>query len=136
MSENQSERSEMSASVEACQILRGLSEPATAGESIKGAIWRASRLAGISAVRAKAIWYGEARAIRAEEMDSLRQAAKKRGQRVRDAKAELADLQRIIADLDALATRAADCLRGLDAERERPTGETRTHDRNQDSAVD
>jgi hypothetical protein len=82
MSEIQSERLEMSASDEASEIMRGLAEPAPAGAHIETLIRNVARKVGFTFVRAKAIWYREARLIRAEEMDALRTASKKRGSEV------------------------------------------------------
>lgn len=74
MSEIPSERSEMSPSAEASELLRRLAEPAPAGVHIEALIRRVSRRVGIGFSRAKSIWYGEARRIDSEEMDRLRKA--------------------------------------------------------------
>ena len=79
MSDNRSQNSEkrrpMAALVEAATLLRQLAEPVVAGESVKAAINRAARRAGIPASLGKRLWYGEARRIDADTMDQLRERA-------------------------------------------------------------
>jgi len=65
----------VSSQTEAQRILRELVAPPSPGESVKSLIRRAARYAGLEFRRAKSLWYGEARAILAEELDHLRQAA-------------------------------------------------------------
>ena len=65
----------MAALAEASSLIRLLAEPAVAGESVKSAIRRAARRAGIDASLGKRLWYGEARRIDADTMDRLRIAA-------------------------------------------------------------
>jgi hypothetical protein len=65
----------MAALVEAAALLRQLAEPAVPGESMKAAINRAARRAGIPAGLGKRLWYGEARRIDADTMDQLRERA-------------------------------------------------------------
>src|SRR5208283_5661135 len=65
---------------EARELLRRLALPAKPGESVKAAIGRAARYAGLSYARAEKIWYAKDRVVRAEEMDALRTAARTRGQ--------------------------------------------------------
>lgn len=64
----------MSASIEARELVRQIVEPCRAGESVKALIRRAARVTGLSFGRVRSFWYGQARAIRAEEIDKLRQA--------------------------------------------------------------
>jgi cyclic pyranopterin monophosphate synthase len=66
----------MSVSEEASRLLRELAEPAPAGAHIETLIRNVARKLGWSYTRAKGCWYGEARAIRAEEMDALRAATR------------------------------------------------------------
>ena len=77
MSENSSKNSgndRVSAVAEASFRLRRLAEPYPAGDRVKAAIQRAAKRAGLPTQRAENLWYGEARLVRAEEMDAIRQA--------------------------------------------------------------
>lgn len=65
----------MNAASEAADLMRLLAEPAVPGESVKAAINRAARRAGLSAGLGKRLWYGEARRIDADTMDQLRERA-------------------------------------------------------------
>lgn len=78
MSEISSQDSEMSASVEASSLLKRLAEPAPAGSHIETLIRGVANKVGLSFIRAKKIWYKEARIISSEEMDALRIAARAR----------------------------------------------------------
>lgn len=80
MAEFSSEKSEMSCVDEASNLLRVIAAPRPIGDSVKAAITRAARRVGLSPVRATGIWYREARAIRAAEMDAIRKAAAQRTQ--------------------------------------------------------
>ena len=68
----------MSPQVEASSLMRKIAEPAPAGAHIETLIRAVSRQIGVSFSRGKALWYGEARIVRAEEMDALRAAAKRK----------------------------------------------------------
>ena len=112
MSEILSERVEMSASVEASNLMRAIAEPAPAGVHIEALIRNVARKVGLSFRRAKAIWYGEARLILAEEMDALRAAASAR----RATESVLSkDLERFSAELVARVARLDDQLSRLGA---------------------
>lgn len=77
MLENSSKKSgndRVSAVAEASARLRRLAEPYPAGDRVKAAIQRAAKRAGLPIQRAENLWYGEARLVRAEEMDAIRQA--------------------------------------------------------------
>lgn len=65
----------MNAASEAARLLQLFSAPHRPGESVKSAIYRAARKAGISAGLCKRLWYKEARRIDADLMDSLRERA-------------------------------------------------------------
>jgi len=65
----------MAALAEASSLMRLLAEPGSPGESVKSAIRRAARRAGIDTGLGKRLWYGEARRIDADTMDRLRIAA-------------------------------------------------------------
>lgn len=75
MSENPSENSEMADVTVASDLLRRAATPVRPGELIAHQIRRAARKVGITESRAKSIWYREARAIRAHEIDALRKTA-------------------------------------------------------------
>lgn len=97
----------MSAVAEAAFRLRQLAEPRPVGDRVKSAIDRAARRAGLSFARAENLWYGEARTVRAEEMDAIRAAEK-----VREAKEQAARDQ--AAALGALFAGVAERLRTQD----------------------
>jgi hypothetical protein len=61
---------------EASSLLRVIVAPPVPGESVKALIGRAARRCGLTFSRARKLWYGEARAILATEMDALRAAAR------------------------------------------------------------
>lgn len=113
----------MSAVAEAAVLLKEIAEPRPAGDTVKGAINRAARrvskfmLSPMRPGRAEDIWRQEARAIRAEEMDAIRRAAK--ADRLKEeAKDELAKIDARIARLEALLVQDEDFYRGqVDAER-------------------
>lgn len=65
----------MAALAEASFLIRLLADPGVPGESVKAAIRRAARRAGIDTGLSKRLWYGEARRIDADTMDRLRIAA-------------------------------------------------------------
>lgn len=75
----------MSAVAEASTLLRQVAEPRPVGDTVKQAINRAARRVSkfnpMSAGRCEDIWRQEARAIRAEEMDAIRAAARRRDAR-------------------------------------------------------
>lgn len=62
---------------EAAFLIRQVAEPRPVGDSIKGAIRRASYRLGWPFIRAKKVWYEEAARIDAHEMDELRRFALK-----------------------------------------------------------
>lgn len=72
------ERSKMSATAEASELMRRLAEPAPVGAHIETLIRNVARKAGLTFSRAQSIWYGNARLIRAEEMDALRLASQQK----------------------------------------------------------
>lgn len=111
MPENRSENSEsrrpMSATVEAARLLQLLAAPAVPGESVKATISRAARRAGLPAGLAKRLWYGEARRIDADTMDSLRDRAAARLEQEEAAHARQSLLARIAACEAALGLPSA-----------------------------
>jgi hypothetical protein len=63
-------------SIEEAQLLvRRSAEPRPAGDHVKAAIRRASRLLDMPFSRTRDIWYANARRVDADEMDRLRRAA-------------------------------------------------------------
>lgn len=66
----------MTAAVEARQLITAIAGPSTIGGGVKEALTRVARKTGLGHRRVRGIWNGEARAIRAEELDALRRAAK------------------------------------------------------------
>jgi uncharacterized protein YceH (UPF0502 family) len=87
---------------EASSLLRALVTPPAPGESVKALIRRAGRRAGLTFSRAKKLWYSEARAIRAEEMDAIRAAAaRKQGEAESDLRNEIEHLRARLAGIEA-----------------------------------
>ena len=100
MLEKVSKELEVSAVVEACQLLRKVAEPRPIGDSVKSAITRAARRVGFPIARAENIWRQEARRIDAEEMDALRRVAMQKQES--SARDEIAELRARIARIEAL----------------------------------
>jgi hypothetical protein len=91
----------MSVAIEMSGIVREASQPCAPGESVKALIRRAAIRLGLPHRRARALWYAEARAIRAEEADRLRAAqAALLADRARRLQAELALLHSRLAALE------------------------------------
>lgn len=111
MSEIPSEFSEMSASAEASELIRRLAEPAPPGAHVETLIRFVARKVGLSFGRAKAVWYREARIIRAEEMDALRAASAART----EAEGETRERYReVIARIERLERRLAEERKDVD----------------------
>lgn len=91
----------MTAATEAAQLMRHLAEPAVPGESVKAAISRAARRAGIPSGLGKRLWYGEARRIDADTMDQLRERAARDTQLLREALDARKQLLQLIAACDS-----------------------------------
>lgn len=115
-SEHRPEKSEvllMSAVAEAAHLLRQIAEPRPVGDSIKAAISRAARRVSkhlpqpMHYRRAEDLWRKEARAVRAEEMDAIRRAAKA-DRLVEEARSELSEIDARIARLEALLVQDED----------------------------
>ena len=66
----------MTAQVEARHLVEMIAGPLRLGENVKGALSRVARATGLNDRRVRGIWHNEARSIRSEEMDRLRQAAR------------------------------------------------------------
>lgn len=66
----------LTAPAEAQTLVELIAGPLRLGENVKGALSRVARATGLPDRRIGGIWHQEARSIRAEEMDRLRQAAR------------------------------------------------------------
>lgn len=91
----------MSAVAEASFRLRRLAEPYPAGDRVKAAIQRAAKRAGLPIQRAENLWYGEARLVRAEEMDAIRQADQTRLDKENNAREQAQQLGAVFAAVAA-----------------------------------
>jgi hypothetical protein len=78
---------------EAQTLVRRCAEPRPAGDKVKAAVRRASRVLNMPFSRTRDIWYGDARRVDADEMDRLRRAA------------EQADLAHAVAAIEVLRSR-------------------------------
>ncbi|XYD07445.1 hypothetical protein R1A27_20270 [Methylobacterium sp. NMS12] len=88
------------APTEARCLIELIAGPLRLGENVKAALSRVARTTGLPDRRVRGIWHHEARSIRAEEMDRLRQAA--RDARAKEqARAEYRSALTLIAACDA-----------------------------------
>lgn len=71
------EKLPMNAACEARVLIREIAGQAPIGTPIKTALARVARLTGLGERRVRGFWNGEARAIRADEIETLRRAARK-----------------------------------------------------------
>jgi hypothetical protein len=99
----------VSVKAEAASLLREICAPPAPGESVKALIGRAARASGLTFIRAKKLWYGEAANVLAEEWIALQQTARRRcgdTDAVRSESQALgASLERIEAELARLRLR-------------------------------
>ena len=95
MSEKLSEKSEVSDVSYASELLRQHIAPSSG--SVKTRIFQSARRLKWSPSRTKDVWYGDARLIKAHEMDRLKQLAG-----VSDARIEYREITAEIARLDAM----------------------------------
>jgi len=108
----QEEPTPMSSCLEAAALLRTIAEPRPIGDTVKAAINRAAKRVSahlrqpMRPGRAEDIWRGEARVIRAEEIDAIRRAAEARTNR--EARHEITQLDARIARLEALLVQDAE----------------------------
>ena len=85
---------------EARSLVELIAGPLRLGENVKAALSRVARTTGLPDRRVRGIWHHEARSIRSEEMDRLRQAA--RDVRAEElARAEYRSAVSLIATCDA-----------------------------------
>lgn len=121
----------MTAVAEAASLLRSVAEPRPVGDTVKAAITRAAKRVSkhlrepMRPGRAEDIWRGEARIIRAEELDAIRKAADAR--LLQEARREFTQLDARIARLEALLVQdpefhrvEADALRAVAGGADRP----------------
>jgi len=97
------EEKPVSVEVEASSLLREIVAPQQPGESVKALIGRAARRTGIEFGRVKRLWYSEAKAILASEMDAIRSAAARKAcEASSDLRSQHQDVARRIAELEKL----------------------------------
>lgn len=90
----------------ATDILRELAEPWSAGDRVKCGIDRAAKRAGLSYVRAREIWYGNARRIEAGEYERLKSAYRRKLEHalqnsIQDVKLQIAQMESRLRHIDA-----------------------------------
>ncbi len=66
----------MAVRAEARELVEIIAGPLRMGENVKAALSRVARATGLGDRRVRGIWHSEARSIRADEMDRLRNAAR------------------------------------------------------------
>lgn len=89
----------VSAVAEAAFRLRRIAEPRPVGDRIKPAIERAAKRAGLPTQRVENLWYGEARVVKAEEMDAIRRADEARQAKEQSAREQAAELGALFAGI-------------------------------------
>ena len=87
---------------EAATLIRVVAGRRREPESVKASIYRAAESLGWSVSRTKDIWYRAARRVDAEEMDALREAARRRET---EATSVLNELQAIVDRAEAILAR-------------------------------
>lgn len=88
----------MSPACEAHRLIATIVGPQEIGGRIKTALGMVARRTGLPERRVRGLWHKEARAIRAEELDALRRAA--RTEQRAEVNAEIAELRARIACLE------------------------------------
>lgn len=94
------ERGMIGAKVEARELVSLIAGPVRLGDNVKAVLSRVAEATGLGDRRVRGIWNGEARTIRAEEMDRLRAAARQ-ARAVEDAQHELSTLRAQLAACEA-----------------------------------
>ena len=89
----------VSAVAEAAFRLRRIAEPRPVGDRVKAAIDRAAKRAGLPVQRVENLWYGEARVVKAEEMDAIRRADAARQAKEQSAREQAAELGELFAGI-------------------------------------
>jgi hypothetical protein len=87
----------VSAVAEAAFRLRRIAEPRPVGDRVKAAIDRAAKRVGLPTQRVENLWYGEARIVKAEEMDAIRRADDARQAKEQSAREQAAELGSLFA---------------------------------------
>lgn len=102
MSAENMEISPMTAVCEARGLIRQIAGDAPIGTTIKSALARVAVLTGLGERRIRGLWHGEAKAVRAEELDKLRRVAARKATHEHPIGSELASAA---AHFDRLADR-------------------------------
>jgi len=100
----------MSPACEAHRLIATIVGPQEIGGRIKTALGMVARRTGLPERRVRGIWHKEARAIRAEELDALRRAA--RAEQKAEINAEIAELRARIACLEGQIAMASAAVGG------------------------
>lgn len=95
------EVAKMSAVVEARHLISDIAGPLPAGTQIQEMLTRVARVTGMGQRRLRGIWNSEARALRAEELDALREAARRRRAQEATDRHEFQELTKRLALLEA-----------------------------------
>lgn len=118
----------MSPACEAHRLIATIVGPQEIGGRIKTALGMVARRTGLPERRVRGLWHKEARAIRAEELDALRRAA--RAEQRAEINAEIAGLRARIACLEEQIAMAGSDLGGAPGDQMRgPLGGLRGMDR-------
>lgn len=88
----------MSPACEAHHLIAEIAGPMELGGRIKTALGVVARRTGLPERRVRGLWHKEARAIRADELDALRRAARQKDRAEHDA--EMAELWAYVARLE------------------------------------
>ena len=91
----------VSAVAEAAYRLRRLAEPRPVGDRVKAAIVRAASRSGLPVNRVENLWYGDAKLVRAEEMDAIRRADLARQKQEDSAREQIKSLGSLFAGIAA-----------------------------------
>lgn len=104
-------RGMIGAKAEARELVSLIAGPVRLGDNVKAVLSRVAEATGLGDRRVRGIWNGEARTIRAEEMDRLRAAARQ-ARAVEDAQHELVTLRARLAACEAALRLPAEDLVG------------------------
>lgn len=95
-------RNKMDTCIEARDLVAEIGRSHAKAFSVKEVLHVAARLTGISPRRVRAFWHGEARSVRADELDALRIAAQRTAQTEQAAADELTEIRRRLVRLEYL----------------------------------
>jgi hypothetical protein len=118
MSEFRSENSEMSDVASAQGMMRGFVD-SRQGDNLKHKLWSAAAALGWPQSRAKAVLYGEARVIKAREMEELRKAAKV-NREIGETADEYRELRDRLARMEVMLSTLVSHVAGASADRPQP----------------